>query len=129
MTTNYTNIFHYKTLQNFPKLGFWFENKGNIWQPWSGREGFRHLRAFRLQTVLRRDLRRGAWWGIYTIRQILVKIVSYDTFRWRTTLNRIDIICEKCVEQHFRCRTTLNRIALICEKCVVWHFQMSYNIK
>jgi hypothetical protein len=34
MAIKYTNIFHYKTLPNLPKMGFlvW---KYTIWQPWS----------------------------------------------------------------------------------------------
>jgi hypothetical protein len=38
MTLKYTNIFYSKALQNLPKLGFWFENIGTIWQPTSTRE-------------------------------------------------------------------------------------------
>jgi hypothetical protein len=30
-----TKIFHYKTIQNFPKSGFWFENIDTVWQPGS----------------------------------------------------------------------------------------------
>jgi hypothetical protein len=33
-TIKYTNIFHYKTLQNLPKFGF-LVCKFAIWQPWS----------------------------------------------------------------------------------------------
>jgi hypothetical protein len=34
MDIKYTNIFHYKTLQNLSKLGF-FVWKQTIWHPWS----------------------------------------------------------------------------------------------
>jgi hypothetical protein len=33
MAIKYTNIFHCKTLQNIPKLGF-LVRKETIWQPW-----------------------------------------------------------------------------------------------
>jgi hypothetical protein len=33
MDIKFTNIFHYKTLQNLPKLGIWVWNY-TIWQPW-----------------------------------------------------------------------------------------------
>jgi hypothetical protein len=34
MALKYTNIFHFKALQNWPKFGF-FVWKYAIWQPWS----------------------------------------------------------------------------------------------
>jgi hypothetical protein len=40
----YTKIFHYMSLQNLPKLGF-FVWKYAIWQPWS------QLRIFRLKQI------------------------------------------------------------------------------
>jgi hypothetical protein len=33
MVIKYAKIFHCKTLQNLPKLGFWVW-KQTIWQPW-----------------------------------------------------------------------------------------------
>jgi hypothetical protein len=36
MAIKYTNTFHFKTLQNLPKLGF-LVRKETIWQPWFDR--------------------------------------------------------------------------------------------
>jgi hypothetical protein len=35
MAIEYADIFHSKSLQNMPELGFWYENRCTIWQHWS----------------------------------------------------------------------------------------------
>jgi hypothetical protein len=60
----------------------------------------------KLSPMGRTDAQRAlayVWLAIHTIRQILVKIVLYDTVRCRTTKNKIYPICENCVVWNNMC--------------------------
>jgi hypothetical protein len=54
-------------------------------------------------------------WGVYTIRQILVKIVLRVICEVLYGTNRIGLICENCVIRHLKVSHEKNRIDPICE--------------